>query len=396
MSNEKVVSFEEKVNKLSEKDKDNILKEMNEVVQQSEKLQVLADLPSNNGQQYHEPEQGEYVTANVTVTSTGEKYISEISDKIEENDKSFEEILEDFGNTIDNYDFTENVEIEFEDVKKVVEDESSIGKFDISDAAVLQLFDTIKLYKQTGKVGFKDLPDEIKVHVDSFLKTHGVATFSVESNTIRNTIAESLISEYITNIEMEKISNEYQDMIDNIFTEMNDEISPIFKDYNQSREDMLNAMIRDVKDEDKKKLAADILDMIHESYSLNKFKELAKRVKVKKFDMEKPQKLFFNIQHKYENSKYKFYELVWVTNVLHKHLKNHGIIEEDDRVSALKFILAYCKVCQNYKPENPVEHVFMYYTAYNIILLDIYKNEQYEEFAKPFLLNVKAVIDVLK
>ena len=42
----------------------------------------------------------------------------------------------------------------------------------------------------------------------------------------------------------------------------------------------------------------------------------------------------------------------------------------------------------NYKANVPEQHAFMYYTLYNIMLLDIYKEEQYKEFATGFISNI--------
>ena len=55
-------------------------------------------------------------------------------------------------------------------------------------------------------------------------------------------------------------------------------------------------------------------------------------------------------------------------------------------------MLAYCKFCLNYKPEVPEEHAFVYYVLYNIALLDIYKSQEYDDFAPEFLKNIVDII----
>jgi hypothetical protein len=42
----------------------------------------------------------------------------------------------------------------------------------------------------------------------------------------------------------------------------------------------------------------------------------------------------------------------------------------------------------NYRVDVPDQHAFMYYTLYNIMLLDVYKGDEYMEFAKGFIHNI--------
>ena len=62
-----------------------------------------------------------------------------------------------------------------------------------------------------------------------------------------------------------------------------------------------------------------------------------------------------------------------------------------------KFLITFCKYCRNFKPENIVEHTFMYYFIMNIRTLDIYNkdDEKDNEFYKKFINNIVSFIDLI-
>lgn len=387
-----VEAVEEPKNVLTKEQVESIGKELDEISKQNESVRLLENIKNED----HSNETGEMIPATIIVDpDTGEKKVVDIGSV--RDTKEFDQKIADFGETLDKIDISEQP-IELKDIKEALEngDSAAFGKYDLSDEATLQLLDTVKLYKEKGKIGYKDLPDEVKKYIDEYLKREGLISFSVEANTARNMLAESLIEEFISNIEINKFQSEFNDQIENIMDEMNEQISPLFKDYNDSRESYLNNLIEKIEDEDKKKLAERILDSIHDSFALERFKEAAPRIKVKKFDIEKPQKIFNTFVMKYRDNQYKIYDPGMITNILDSELKKHNLIEKDDMTSAIKVIVAFCKLCQNYSPKNPDEHAFIYYFTYNITLLKVYKKEQYDEYAPVFLGKIKEVLDLLK
>lgn len=369
---------------LTSEEREKVAAELLDLNKDVKEIKVLNQVLSED----HESESGEFVKANiVTNIETGEQTIL----NTEAEDKSVDEKLEDLGSSISDFEFN-NINIEANDIKDAFSSEdSTFGKYDISDETALELVDVVAKHKANKETKYKDLPAEIKGYIDNYMKSQGIAGFSAEANGMRNLIATSLIDEFITNIEMGKFNDELQSGIENIFNDMSKEISPLFKDYNNSRDEYLNKLIENIEDEDKKKLAERLLDSIHDAFELSRLKQV--RHKVKRFDIEKPQKQLMYISSKYMNNKYHIYDLAMVTNVLHKHLVQNKLISEDDRISAISFMVAFAKFCRNYKVENPDEHAFMYYLTYNIILLEVYKDDQYNEFAPKFLSNVMAVID---
>ena len=92
---------------------------------------------------------------------------------------------------------------------------------------------------------------------------------------------------------------------------------------------------------------------------------------------------------KYENSSYNIYNLDLCRPIL---VRNLGI----DVKYADLFLITFCKYCQNMKPDNVTDHAFMYYTIYNIVLVDMNRSENTKAVSKEFLENVKKVIDNAK
>ena len=114
-------------------------------------------------------------------------------------------------------------------------------------------------------------------------------------------------------------------------------------------------------DETLKKLESMKLAM-DEISTLDKFKEYCKTVKIKKFDLEKPNRIFDSFNQKYINHKNNISNIADCPSLLNQHI--------DDPDSNLKYCLAFCKYCMNMSPDNIEEHTFMYYFIRNIILLD--------------------------
>lgn len=380
-------------NILTEEQKEHIAKSLDEVSELNQSVRVLNQIQNNE----RTPENGEMVSATIFVDPiSGEKNVLN-TNELSESQKEFEEKLSEFGDSIDSYDPIDTP-IELEDIKEVLNNNQSeaFAKYDLSDSAIIELLEVVKKYKEKGVIKYNELPSEVKVYIDNYLKQQGVAGFTVEANTIRNTITEMMIEEFISNIEMNKFQNEFNSQMENIMDEMNDQISPLFKDYNESRDEYLKNIIEKLNDPNKKELAENIIDSIHDSFALERFKEAAPKIKVKKFDIEKPQKIFTSFVAKYRDNQYKIYDPAMIVNILDDELKKHKLIDENDMTSSIKLVIAFCKFCQNYKPEVPYEHAFMYYFTYNIVLLRVYKKEQYDEYAPVLLKNIKDVLDKLK
>lgn len=396
MQNEKIVNFTEKskdVNKdlqLTDENVNDILDTMKKNVENNKNLKVIADLPSNNGIETAASnaikENFEPAIANVKIDpATGEHFI--IESNIQESEKKNDEDIFGDMSELDDIEIDENIGIE--DIKKVASDENGIfnGKYDISDETALALIDVINKYNEKKEIKYKDMPDQVKGFIDEYLKSLGIAGFTVEANTMRNTITEMLISEYSMNISSNKYMDSFNSEIEKIYDKANNEISSMIKEYDNDKIKYLEEALEKVDDEEKKEKIAKIIEAINDAYSLDRIKNYLKdhHIKVKSFDMEKPKKIFDYFNIKYRDSVYNIYDPSLAVQILSRHLNN-------DVTGATLFMIVFCKFCLNYKPEIADQHAFMYYTIYNIVLLDAYKGDQYNEFAPKFLENIKEIL----
>ena len=393
-----IVNIEEKKNesyKLTEQDKQDILDTMQKEVERNENLKVLSQLPSNNGiEENKENLKGESKEVDVIIDGlTGEKTILGSSTK-----EKVENAEEDFFSSLDNTNFDTHYNILASDIKKVASEETSFGSFDISDETTIELLKVINKYKEDKKISYKDLPVQVREFIDDYMKKNGMYAASnvIAYNSIRNDMANMLIDEYINQIELNKWSDDFNIQMEKFSEEMKTEMSPLYKELNDNREEYLQNLIDKLSDDEKKEKAEAILNSIKDAFALARLKEAAPKIKIKNFDLEKPGREYKDLMNKYIDNQYHIYDLFMITNVLNRHLLNLKLIEKNDRTTAIKFVVAFCKFCKNYKTTVPEEHAFMYFVTYNIILLDIYKGDTYDTYSFEFLNNVLEVVHRLK
>lgn len=385
---------------LTPEDKEKVIQALKDEIGQNDNLKILRDLPSNNGVEEHEPEEGKEVKTMVSVNPyTGEK-TPVPSDKELEEDKSLEDVFADLGETLNNESEEDSfVDITIDDIKKYHEEEgTSIGKYDITDETALALIQVINKKQRKETVKFKDLPKQIQDYIDQYLlKESGLTGFSPEINSLRNSLTEALLEEYITQIGFNKIDEDFNKEIEALYESAGKEMSPLFKEYNENREEYLRNLTSKIEDEDKKILAEKVLDSIHDAFELKRITSLENKIKLKAYYLEEPEKVYKSeIENKYHDTEYTIYKLSMIQAILDRHLKSNGMIPEDDTETAKKIVLAFALFCRNYSINNPEDHAFMYYYTYNVILLDIYKDENYDDYAKDFLANNMKILDVIK
>ena len=381
--------------KLTEQDKQSILDTMQREVEQNENLKILASLPSNNGvEERVSNDHGETKLVNVSVDAkSGEKTILGPVTEVEE---KISTAAEDFVSSLEKTDLDTHYDIVSEDIKKVASEEGAFGKFDISDETSLELLKVIEKYKAKGKINYVDLPSQVKGFIDNYLMNAGFPSNPMVLHNARNEYANMLIDEYINQIEINKWSDDFNIQMEKFSDDMKKEMSPLYKELNEHREQYLEDIINGFAEEEKKEKAQAILASIRDAFALTRLKEAAPKIKIKNFDIEKPQREFSSIMQKYVSNQYHIYDLAMVTNTLHRHLQKLKLISKEDTTTAIRFVVAFCKYCKNYKTTNAEEHAFMYFVTYNVILLDIYNGETYDNYSKEFLANVLEVVNSLK
>lgn len=281
--------------------------------------------------------------------------------------------------------------------------ELSVANFEnMSDETALELVKLINKTRKGNKIKFSDLPKEIQDGLIEYLDAAfdiPVSDFSEKNKRIRNEVADALMQEFIKTIEIDKYVEQYNYKVEHLFDETISDISPIFKQYNDANNKYFAELVEKADTPEKKEIGQKIIDAIKDAYELNGIKEAIPHTRIKKFELEKPNRVFDSLHGKYSSPKYHIYNLYGCAVTLSKHLFNHKIISDarEARDFAIKMMLVFCKKCQNYKLDNTDQHAYMYYFTYNIYLLDIYKGEQYEDYVDEYLKKyVQSVIDVMK
>lgn len=319
---------------------------------------------------------------------------------------TMEEALTELGESITTPE--EDIEITSEDIKTSLKDSMfTEGKenFMLPDEDILVLLDIVEKVRKKENVNiYASFPQSVKDMINKFMFEQGVQGYSVQANSVRNMLASTLIDEFISNISINKTVDSFNKEMEDLFVKTGEEFSKMYKEYDTERTKYLQAALEKIPEGDpKRETITNVLDAINDAYKLTRLKEASSKLKIKNFDREKPEKIFSDFEFKYKDTQYHIYTIKQALAVLYKHIAPEiektlpSDMPEEKRKAAsialasaesVDFFILFCKFCMNYKADVPEEHAFMYYTLYNIMLLDIYKGEEYEDFAKGFINNI--------
>lgn len=370
---------------------DEIAEALNENLEESPNLKVVADLPSNNGVETHEKEEGSEAKVTVTIDPVTGATLPCTEENNDSVGMDFDDLVD---QAIKNLDENETkVDITEEDIEDQIKKNTDYFKdLEISRDGIIQILHVVQRVQNREEFNvFKALPVEVQQRLNKYLSANGMGGYSVEANTTRNTLADLLINEFIRNISLDKFNLNFQKEMEELENKVNKEFSKMYLDYSEQREQYVQSIIEGETDPVKKEAIGRILDSIHDGYALERIKESASRIKIKNYDLENPKRAFDIILNKYRNASYNIYSVFTAYNTLKRHMKKYATEEQ-----ILGFFVVICKFCQNYHPSNPVEHAFMYYAMYNPILLDVYKGEEYDKFFEGYKKNVMEVIERMK
>lgn len=380
--------------KLTDEQVDAIATAMEEGKNESEGLKVVSELPSNNGVESAEiREEGYEEKINVTINPVNGVAAPCAPPEELEGDlgMDFDALVERAQQNLTETD--QKVEITEEDVSDKLS-----KNIDMFEGLELSREDTIQILKIIQRIQnkeefniFKAFPAEIQDRLNKHLSMNGIGGYSPEANSMRNFLAETIMDEFIHKISVEKFTLDFQKEWNALQNKLNTDFSKIWMDYSVERENYIRSIMEHEEDETKKEAIGMILDAINEGFTLERVIAAAGRTRIKKYDLEKPDKVFNIIHNKYNDSTYNIYSVNVACMILARHMKDEYSVED-----ITKFFIVVCKVCMNYRPEVVVEHAFMYYVLYNSVLLDVYKGEEYEKFANEYKKNVRKVMDRIK
>lgn len=334
------------------------------------------------------PKEDDVAKHNVNVTidpNTGEHKITSLEESTED-EKDFNDIVDKINN---NEDYFSNT-ISESDIEEYATSGHSILN-DIGNDIALQpetyteLLNIIERKNNNENFNvYKACPAEVKQMIDNYIgSTPATKMATKEINRFKNQIADALISDFVNNIRLNKAKNDFAKELDSLYkssTNPGKEFDSI-EECNVAYREMSSK----IEDEAKRSRMNEILDQIDKALYLDELKEFAKKCKIKKIEIEKYQSRVFNgFLSKYKESNNYIYDINMATAVLSRYLISLNYTFDD----AIKFMIAFCKFVQNYSPDNPLEHAYMYYVVYYCASLDMYKNEK-------FLNNVTEIVDIL-
>ena len=330
--------------------------------------------------------------------ATGEEKIVGPADQIREVvASSFSDIVDDINNgNIDLDDVGENEPITEEDIHNEINDNSN--EFDTTDVAatlkknnispqdITALLQIINDKQRGDKTStYKSLPKPIKDLVDKYVGESSAGMTMQQINTLKNGVANALLDDFETNIQLKKIKRDFAKDMEEIYTKSGKELSESSLEYIEERNKAYRENAKDIEDEDKREKLISILDQIDEARALTTLKEFAKKCKIKSIELEKPDKVLNTFMRKYENSNNNIYAINTARLTLARHLSEEDYTPND--INA--FFIAFVKQTANYKPSIATEHAYMYYVLYYCALLDGDKSDTFKNNVKEVIANLR-------
>lgn len=249
----------------------------------------------------------------------------------------------------------------------------------ISDDDVFKFVDLIHRYQNGDtKNLFDAMPERAKGSITQDFLANNIPI----SKTALNAAAEALISTIITDFSIDNFTVEFQEAVNNAIDDSaNTEASKLMFATMKEQEAKYKKASEELRKngyDDKADILDKIIEATDDAYSFKSLLEALKNhtIKIKKYDIEKHDRIFRDFDHKYEKSPYKIRSISVVPVILNRNLpKDTGITTE----TIIAFTIAICKLCMNYKPSVPEQHSFMYNTIQAMVYTDITQNSEDDE-----------------
>lgn len=386
-------------NLLTDEQVEKIAEAMEEVKESSEELKAVSELPSNNGQTEVPEEnrgQGEKKIMEVTVDSdTGEHIVRGYAEpELLKGDETFEDMLERIKD--EEFDASAPIDEDMELPPVSASFGSLIGdeKEDLTNDEIKALIKLAnrRIAKEEFNV-FKAYPERVQKLINRYVSdtVNGAPMHSTKVNTLRNSISEKLLDDFILNVNLERVKSDFSKEVENIFSKGVEGISQDIVGYTDEKIQAYREKVDKIEDPEKKEKLQKVLEAIDKGYSLEDLAEFAKKCKIKKFDLEKPGKIFDRYNGKFKESTYDTYSIEMCLKTLSRHL-----MDEASYNDLVAFMICYCKFVTNYDPKDVINHAFMYYVTYNIILMDINISADTKHVSEKYKQNILQVIKNLK
>ncbi len=254
---------------------------------------------------------------------------------------------------------------------------------------------------------YNEFPQLIKNKIADIVMDSGQPMNKQSLNFIANYILGEMVAAYENPgenaiIDMETMLSNFDDQLQSMYDKGNTEIGKeSLGIIEQTKVDVDKAIQRCIDENNPEGVERmqSIKSGIDEAYNLNKFINALAHIKIKKFDLEKPDRVYDIFVNKYRNHKYNINDIRVCPYILSRHFPN----ESEENLTRL--CLSFCKYIQNMSPDNIEEHTFMYYFIRYIYLLDslnprgtLYESLEgkSKEFYDGFIGNLSIALSMIK
>lgn len=230
---------------------------------------------------------------------------------------------------------------------------------------------------------YKELPMKIKNMVRGMCGSNNINQLQACS--------EIVVDQFISEL---KIEQEFVDFQDSLKKEIGGlDMMNIYDEYlKETMEDKLIAKANELEatEPEKAKTLREISEAYKDSYEfttmIKALEENWKETRRLDKEVKKYDRYCTEFNYKYKDSKFKINDIKLVAHSLDRAMKDYSVSISDIK----KFVVLFCRITRNMRPDNIVEHSYMYYTIKNILALDYMKIES-EAYTK----TVESVLKVM-
>ena len=364
-------------------DTQSLLKNLEEASKSNEKEPVIVYDAEND-------KDVEVKQMNVLISDTGEKKILGEVNSDEKVDTSIDNVLNiiDTAEEVSEEDSFDNIPIEEKDLAGASDtmfgDLAGDTDFSKEDITALLALANRRIKKEKFNV-YRELPDSMKGIIDKYASSiPGVLSSPIsEINRIKKMVAEEIIDDFISNIQFNKAKSDFATDLEKIYKSSTEELSEASINLIEERNNEYRKAADKLEDEEKKAKLLSILDRIDEARALTELKEYAKNCKIKKYDRERPDKVYNDFLNLYRNSTNNIYDIKLARNCIIRNMKELSESDVD------LFLITFCKQVRLYNVDNMLHHSYMYYVLYYAAMLDGDKSDTFKNNIKEVIANVK-------
>lgn len=275
----------------------------------------------------------------------------------------------------------------------------------IDNESIVKIKDLMIKRRSGERIKYADMPEDFKKRIMETICGQGNTPY-VGNKEVRNQMAEAIIDNTIMEVMQNEMNKVCVDLGNSVNNYMTKQLGGMI---NSSRAQQHKIMIEQLpllasKIEKENPQKADVLikisDAYKQAYSLeDMFNSFCKgKPKIKRIDIEKIQKLYYEFNSKYDKSKWVIRDVAMLAPILDRNLNRK--FNMDDILTFIAVFIKYTTM-NNMTPDNIWDHTFMYYVVFNIASLDIYTKteglaDEDSKFYEGFIANINKFFDVIE